>query len=62
MSSQTKVFGNASEALFDMADRMGIEEAKSFALVIAQSLQFGTSLTAALKSFAVEMRTLRETQ
>lgn len=47
-------------ALFDMADRMGIEEAKSFALVIAQSLQFGTSMTSALKSFADEMRTLRE--
>lgn len=47
-------------ALFDMADRMGIDEAKSFALVITQSLQFGTSLTHALKSYAIEMRTLRE--
>lgn len=47
-------------ALYDMAERMGIEEARSFALVIAQSLQFGTSLTTALKSYAAEMRQMRE--
>lgn len=47
-------------ALFDMAERMGIDEARSFALVIAQSLQFGTSLTLALKTYAVEMRQMRE--
>ncbi|MBT0957516.1 type II secretion system F family protein [Alphaproteobacteria bacterium KMM 3653] len=47
-------------ALFDMAERMGIEEAKSFALVIVQSLQFGTSLTGALKVYAEEMRQTRE--
>jgi tight adherence protein C len=47
-------------ALFDMADRMGIEEAKSFAVVIVQSLQFGTSLTSALKTYAADMRRMRE--
>lgn len=47
-------------ALMDMAERMGIEEAKSFALVIVQSLQFGTSLTSALKTYAAEMRQMRE--
>ncbi len=47
-------------ALFDMAERMGIAEAKSFALVIVQSLQFGTSLTLALKTYAAEMRQMRE--
>lgn len=47
-------------ALFDMAERMGIEEAKSFALVIVQSLQFGTSLTHSLKTYAIEMREMRE--
>ncbi|MGJ8546047.1 MAG: type II secretion system F family protein [Sulfitobacter sp.] len=47
-------------SLFDMADRMGIDEAKSFALVIVQSLQFGTSLTTALKTYANEMRQMRE--
>ena len=39
---------------------MGVEEAESFALVIIQSLQFGTSLTTALKSYAKEMREYRE--
>ncbi len=47
-------------ALFAMAERMGIDEAKSFALVISQSLQFGTSLTKALKTYATEMRQMRE--
>ncbi len=47
-------------ALFDMAERMGIEEARSFALVIVQSLQFGTSLTLSLKTYAAEMRQMRE--
>lgn len=47
-------------ALFDMADRMGLEEARAFALVIAQSLQFGTSLTHALRAYAAEMRQTRE--
>jgi tight adherence protein C len=47
-------------AMFDMAERMGIDEAKSFALVVVQSLQFGTSLTTALRSYAIEMREYRE--
>jgi tight adherence protein C len=47
-------------AMFDMANRLGLEEAKSFVLVIQQSLQFGTSLTAALKNYAIEMRVNRE--
>ena len=40
--------------------RETLEEAESFALVIIQSLQFGTSLTTALKSYAKEMREYRE--
>ena len=43
-----------------MADRMGINEAKSFALVIVQSMKFSTSLTLALKTYAAEMREMRE--
>lgn len=48
------------KAMFAMADRMGIPEAKSFVLVIAQSMRFGTSLTSALRNFAIEMRVNRE--
>ncbi|MFZ5964425.1 type II secretion system F family protein [Thalassococcus sp. BH17M4-6] len=47
-------------AMFDMAERMGVDEAKSFALVIVQSLEFGTSLTSALRTYAAEMREYRE--
>lgn len=47
-------------AMFAMADRMGIAEAKSFVLVITQSMQFGTSLTTALRNYAIEMRINRE--
>jgi tight adherence protein C len=57
---ETQAGRDREAALFDMADRMGIDEAKSFALVIVQSMQFGTSLTNALKTYAAEMRQMRE--
>ncbi|WP_171054616.1 type II secretion system F family protein [Roseovarius arcticus] len=60
LQMETQAGRDRETALFDMAERMGIEEAKSFALVIVQSMQFGTSLTAALKSYAAEMRQMRE--
>ncbi|WP_222435218.1 type II secretion system F family protein [Puniceibacterium confluentis] len=47
-------------AMFDMAERMGIDEAKSFVLVVVQSMQFGTSLTKSLRAYAIEMRENRE--
>jgi tight adherence protein C len=47
-------------ALTDMANRMGIDEALSFANVVLQSIQFGTSVSAALTSYALEMRENRE--
>lgn len=47
-------------ALNDMADRMGIEEARSFVNVITQSLQYGSSISSALKAYAIEMRETRE--
>jgi len=48
------------EAMSAMADRMGIAEARSFANVVGQSLQFGTSLAEALRAYAIEMRQARE--
>ncbi len=60
LQMETQAGRDRETALFEMAERMGIEEAKSFALVIVQSMQFGTSLTAALKSYAAEMRQMRE--
>ena len=47
-------------ALLDMADRVGIEELTSFANVILQSNQFGTSVSTALNQFSKSMRFNRE--
>lgn len=44
----------------DMADRMGLEEVRSFVNVVDQSIQYGTNMSAALTTYAVEMRRFRE--
>ncbi len=51
---------NRDQPLTEMANRMGIDEAISFANVIIQSLQFGTNISDALTSYAAEMRETRE--
>lgn len=48
------------EAYVDMAERLGIEEARSFVALIAQSRQFGTSAAQALAVYSDEMRQRRE--
>ncbi|NUB45297.1 type II secretion system F family protein [Fertoebacter nigrum] len=47
-------------AMGDMATRMGIREATSFVNVVAQPMQYFTSLSEALNCHAVEMRVNRE--
>lgn len=47
-------------ALMDLADRVGLEELTSFANVILQSNQFGTSVSTALDRFSKDMRLDRE--
>ncbi len=47
-------------ALLDMAERVGVEELTSFANVIMQSNQFGTSVSTALNRFSEDMRYDRE--
>ena len=49
-----------SKALTDMAERMDVDEARSFANVIMQSMRFGTSVSDALLTYADEMRRTRE--
>ena len=49
-----------SKALNDMAMRMGIEEATSFANVIVQSIRYGTPLSSALATYSEEMRNKRQ--
>ncbi|EYD76716.1 Type II/IV secretion system protein TadC, associated with Flp pilus assembly [Rubellimicrobium mesophilum DSM 19309] len=47
-------------ALADMAARTGVETVRSFASVVTQSMQFGTSMSEALTAYAAEMRLYRE--
>ncbi|MGB7270398.1 MAG: type II secretion system F family protein [Albidovulum sp.] len=48
------------KALLDMAARTGVDEVTSFANVVLQSIQFGTSISDTLTTYAKEMRTHRE--
>lgn len=47
------------DALRDLADRVGLDEAKSLAVLFRQSEELGTSLVDALRVYSVEMRTQR---
>lgn len=52
--------GEREKALMDMAARTNVDEVRSFASVILQSIQFGTSVSHALATYASEMRISRE--
>lgn len=45
-----------TEALEHLADRLGLEEARSFATLIAQSEELGSSVTEALRVYSDDMR------
>jgi tight adherence protein C len=45
-----------SEALEHFGDRLGIEEARSFATLIQQSAELGSSITDALRVYSDDMR------
>jgi tight adherence protein C len=45
-----------SEALEHLGDRLGLEEARSFATLLQQSSELGSSLTEALRVYSDEMR------
>lgn len=47
-------------AMQDMATRTGVEMVRSFANVVKQSMEFGTSMSQALMTYAEEMREMRE--
>ncbi|SLN73342.1 Bacterial type II secretion system protein F domain protein [Roseovarius albus] len=62
LSVQTQVqAGRARDvAMQDMADRTGVEVVRSFANVVYQSMQFGTSMASALTTYSQELRKFRE--
>lgn len=59
MTLQMRAGKPLREALRDLSDRIGIEEARSLAVLFRQSEELGTSLTDALRVYSEEMRTQR---
>ncbi|MGB5865484.1 MAG: type II secretion system F family protein [Sulfitobacter sp.] len=59
---QTEVLAGRrrEDALVQMGQRMNIPEVRSFVNVIIQSMQYGSSISEALKAYAEEMRENRE--
>ncbi|OBQ75541.1 type II secretion system F family protein [Mesorhizobium loti] len=59
MNLQLRAGKPLREALRDLADRIGLEEARALAVLFRQSEELGTSLTEALRVYSDEMRTQR---
>jgi tight adherence protein C len=59
MTLQMRAGKPLRDALRELADRIGIDEARSLAVLFRQSEELGTSLTDALRVYSDEMRTQR---
>jgi tight adherence protein C len=59
MTLQMRAGKPLRDALRDLADRIGIDEARSLAVLFRQSEELGTSLTDALRVYSDEMRSQR---
>ncbi len=59
MALQMRAGKPLRDALRELADRIGIDEARSLAVLFRQSEELGTSLTEALRVYSDEMRTQR---
>ncbi|OJU49706.1 MAG: type II secretion protein F [Mesorhizobium sp. 61-13] len=59
MTLQMRAGKPLREALRELADRIGIEEARALAVLFRQSEELGTSLTDALRVYSDEMRSQR---
>lgn len=59
MNLQMRAGKPLREALRELADRLGLEEARSLAVLFRQSEELGTSLTDALRVYSDEMRSQR---
>jgi tight adherence protein C len=59
MALQMRAGKPMRDALRDLSDRIGIDEARSLAVLFRQSEELGTSLTEALRVYSDEMRTQR---
>ena len=59
MSLELRAGRSTREALDNLSDRLGIEEARSFATLIQQSEELGSSLVQSLRVYSDEMRAKR---
>ncbi|KUM25673.1 type II secretion protein F [Mesorhizobium loti] len=59
MNLQLRAGKPLREALRELADRIGLDEAKALAVLFRQSEELGTSLTEALRVYSAEMRSQR---
>ncbi len=59
MSLEMRAGRSTREALSNLADRLGIGEAKSFAMLVQQSEELGSSLVQSLRVYSDEMRDKR---
>jgi tight adherence protein C len=55
-SSELRIVVNSQQALLNLGTRTGLESLKRVTATLAQTLQFGTPLTGALRVLAAEMR------
>ncbi|RWL88189.1 MAG: type II secretion system F family protein [Mesorhizobium sp.] len=62
MNLQLRAGKPLREALRELADRIGLDEAKALAVLFRQSEELGTSLTEALRVYSAEMRSQRVLQ
>ena len=62
MQRQVQAGRSRDAAMQDMAHRIGLDVVYSFANVVAQSIQFGTSMSTALATYSEELREYRETK
>ncbi|WP_292591443.1 type II secretion system F family protein [Mesorhizobium sp.] len=62
MNLQLRAGKPLREALRELADRIGLDEAKALAVLFRQSEELGTSLTDALRVYSAEMRGQRVLQ
>jgi tight adherence protein C len=56
LSAEMRAGRSAIQALESMAERLGLDEARSFVLVLRQSIELGSDISEALRVFSEEMR------
>jgi tight adherence protein C len=59
MGSEMRSGRSTTEALDNLSDRLGLEEAKAFSMLLKQSIELGSDIGDALRTYADEMRDKR---